>query len=292
MGSGNKTTSTTTQSNPMMNDVLGSAKTVFQNGSAWAPNTASMVAPFSEHTTGAWRGMQNTANMAVPAFQNNFNQVSNLANQGGYTQDQNAALNQLRPMASGSMMQGNPFLDSIIQKNAGNMGDAINLQASGMGRTASGANQQVLAREIGDMANQARFNNYNTERGYMQDAIGSLFNAGQTQQQNIRSNADALANAYNARMMPEQTFAGIGAQTENKAQQYLQDQARIFQEQKNAQTDPLNWLAGLANGGQQVTTQQVPRNGWQQGIGGGLAAFGATGNPLMGLLGGLGGIFG
>ncbi len=71
------------------------------------------------------------------------------------------------------------------------------------------------------------------------------------------------------------------------------DSAQVFDETKNGMTGPVNWLANLAgayNGGQQVTNGQVPNNPWQQGIGGGLAAFDQTGNPWLGLLGGLGGL--
>lgn len=371
MSGGSKTTGTTVtnSSMPAQNDVLGWGKSLVTNGKAWAPNTTSMVTPFSTQTMKGLTGLQGQANDVNTRWSlaNNFNQVAK-AQQGlgangltglqdeqvgrlqgvaggnglnamqqtaydrldpmaagsGYNAQQQSAVDYLNPIARGDTMSGNPFLEDMIAKTSKDIRLQEGLRTSGAGRYGSGAHQGVTQNAIGDMALGARYQNYGDEaarrdnainslfgmgsqgagqkagaigsqaqlggQGQSQkmDAISSLYNAGQQGLQNIQGGTDALSDAYNAKLQPYQTMLGVGNAFENKNQQVLQDQARIFQERKNGMTDPLSYFANLAgayNGGQQVTTGYQPNNSFQQGLGGGLTAYGATGNPLLGLLG-------
>ena len=302
-------------------------------GGAWTPNTTSMVTPFSKQTMSGLTGLQNTANNSTGAFNNNFNRVNTTLGDGGLNnlQDQQVsrlnqiasgqgmtgvqqnAVNWLTPIAQGKEMNGNPYLDQMISKGSQDIIDANKLAASGMGRSGSTDLGQTLNRNIGDFAGNLRFNDYNnqlgrrdaaiqnvfnmgtTAQGQKTNAINALFNAGATQRQNMLNGTQQLADAYGLRKSPYQDMLGIGSAYENKNSQLLQDQARIFNERKNAQLGPLNWLSDLASrfqGGSTTTVNQQPNNPIGQGLGGFLGGYGLTGSPLGGLLGGLGGIFG
>lgn len=322
---------TSWQSQPLVGDILGTAKSVFQNPNAWQPDTRSYVTPFSTQTRTGLTGLQNTAKGATGAFTQNFNNISALnkdaglnslqdkqvgswqkiANGNGLNSMQQQAANWLKPIANGDYMQGNPYLNDIINKNAEDIRYQSGLAASGMGRYGSGGHEGVQAKAIGDMASNLRYQNYGDEAnrrdaainsyfnagstGNQQrmDAVNNLFNAGQQQRQNIMNGTSALTDAYNARTMPYQTQLGVGARYEDQNNKILQDQARIFQDKQNAYTAPINWLGNLASafqGGQQIQTGSTPRNPVASGLGGALA-----GNSLFGLpgavLGGLGGTF-
>jgi hypothetical protein len=73
---------------------------------------------------------------------------------------------------SGANLNGNPYLDAILGKTRENVIGSVNDQFGMSGRYGSGMHQAILERELADAENQARFGNYNMERGYQQDAIG------------------------------------------------------------------------------------------------------------------------
>lgn len=296
-------------------------------GGAWTPNTTSQVTPFSKQTMSGLTGLQNTANNSTGAFNDNFNRVNNtlkdgglnnlqdqqvsnlrqIANGQGMTGVQQNAVNWLTPIAQGKEMNGNPYLDQMISKGSQDIIDANKLAASGMGRSGSTDLGQTLNRNIGDFAGNLRFNDYNnalgrrdaaiqnvfnmgtTAQGQKTNAINALFNAGATQRQNMLNGTQQLADAYGLRKSPYQDLLGVGSAYENKNNQLLQDQARIFDAKKNAVTAPLDWLARLASqfqGGSSTTNYQQPNNAFGNGLGGFLSGYSLTGSPLGGLFGG------
>jgi hypothetical protein len=327
MPSDNKSTGTSWTSMPGMQQILGTANNLFNSGAAWAPNTTSMVSPFAKQTRSGLSGMESVAKSAVSPFAQNFSRVRGVVNDGGLNNLQDRTVSRLQSMAGGNGLSGdqqqaldwlkttatgnpaqNPYLDDIINRSSDDIRLQTGLMASGMGRYGSGGHEGVLANSIGDMSSKMRYTDFGnqqarqdaavrdfsnlatTGQNQLKDTLGSLFNAGTMQRQNVLDGTQQLRDAYDARMDPYRTMTGVGNAYENKNTQVLQDQARQFQERKNALTDPVNWLANVAGafqGGQQV--QSAPSNPWAQGIGGGLAAYGATGNPLLGLLGGIGG---
>jgi hypothetical protein len=100
--------------------------------------------------TSGWQGAQSASRAA-----------NNKANGGvGYTSD----------VLAGKYLTGNPYLDQIIATNRGDITDQVNSQFTQAGRYGSGAQTDVLANSLADMENQLRFQNYTTERGYMNDA--------------------------------------------------------------------------------------------------------------------------
>lgn len=297
MSGGNKSTGssvTSSQPAPGMSQLVSGAKGVFDSGNAWAPNTSSMVTPFANQTAQAMGSMTSAANTSLPAFNSNFNNVSSMTKDGGLNTLQDQQVARLNPIAAGDRMNGNPYLDDLIKRS----GDDIRYQqgaiASGQGRYGSGGHEGVLSKAIGDMSGNLRYQNYGDEANRQMDAIGSLFNAGTQQRQNIAANTGQLTDAYNARLNPLNTLAGVGGKYEDLYSRQLADKSRIFSDKQNAQTAPINWLAnllGAAGGGQQVTNTSVPSNPLGGAIGGGMAGFDTFGGPLGALAGGLGGAF-
>lgn len=292
MGGSNKSTgSSTTSFQPPagMSQLMSGAKGIFDSGNAWAPNTSSMVTPFSQQTTQAMKGMTNVANSSMGAFNNNFNNITGLTQDGGLNDLQDQQVGRLQGVANGDRMNGNPYLDDLIKRSGDDIRYQTGLSASGMGRYGSGGHEGVMTKALGDMSGNLRYQNYGDEANRQMDAIGSLFNAGTQQRQNVANGTGQLTDAYNARLSPYNTLSQVGAKNEDLYSRTLQDQSRIFSDKQNAQTAPINWLAnllGAAGGGQQVTNTSQPSGGLQGAIGGATAGAGMFGGPLGALFGG------
>lgn len=299
--SGGSKQQTTTQSSepwkvaqPALKTGLDDAMKLYKSGVGSQPYTGSTVIPFANQTMKGMGMQENAAISSMPAFQNNFNQVAANASNGGLNALQMGSVEKLKAMADGSMMNGNPFIDQVISNTASDIGKSSNLMASAAGRYGSGGHQGVINDAVGDVSSRMRMQNYDTERGYMQDAIGSLFNAGQQQQNNINSNAGALQNAFTGMMTPGNTLMGIGGMYEDLAGRTKNDELRLFNERQNQGWNQIGRLQGVASGmgtmgnSGQTVAQGPSRMG--AGIGGALAGYG-MGGPMGGLLGGLGGYF-
>lgn len=72
---------------------------------------------------------------------------------------------------AGKYLNGNPYLDAIISKNAGDIRDNVGSAFSASGRYGSGMFGDTLADNIGEMANNLRYGNYAQER---QNQIGAV----------------------------------------------------------------------------------------------------------------------
>lgn len=103
---------------------------------------------------------------------------------------------------SGANLQGNPYLDAILGKTRENVMSSVGDQFGGAGRFGSGMHQAILARELADAENRARYQDYGVERQYQQDAIGDA--------QNLMGGSQSLLN--NAAELP-----WIGVQAANGA---------------------------------------------------------------------------
>lgn len=292
MGGQNKSTgstTTTSTSPPGMSQLMSGAKGVFDKGTAWAPNTSSMVTPFSTQTNQAMTGMQNVANSSTGAFDQNFKNITGLTQDGGLNALQQQQVNRLNPIASGDRMNSNPYLEDLIKRSGDDIRYQTGLGASAMGRYGSGGHEGVTGKAIGDMSGNLRYQNYGDEANRQMDAIGSLFNAGTQQRQNVAAGTGQLSDAYNARLSPYNTLSQVGAKNEDLYSRTLADKSRIFSEKQNAQTAPINWMAnllGAAGGGQSVTNTSVPSNPLAGGVGGALAGYDTFGGPLGALFGG------
>jgi hypothetical protein len=103
---------------------------------------------------------------------------------------------------SGANLQGNPYLDAIINQRSQDVIGGVNDQFSTAGRYGSGQHAKILTDELAKANDALRFQNYGVERGYQQDAIG--------QSQQLMGGAQGLLN--NAAELP-----WIGVQAANGA---------------------------------------------------------------------------
>jgi len=178
MGGGSKTTNTTSSAN-------GSAQ-------AWAM-------PYAKQGAGSVQGVFDQAQPGLQGLTNTAQNdlVPNLVGQyhGGMGAAQQAT-NHYGNVLSGQYMNGNPYLQQMINRSNSDIQDRVNGQYSMNGRYGSEAHDQVLSRELANNENQYRYQNYTTEAGRMDNAAQG---AGQ---QNLANVAQALAGIGQGAQLP------------------------------------------------------------------------------------------
>lgn len=208
---------------PYLNSLLSQASDLYQSqqGQTAYPNT---VAPFSPQTQQALDLTQQRALAGSPLVSQADQSVSTLmqpmtapgnaalaAQLSGYADPgnayiqagggSNAALNQAAAMAgsigAGSLNPGtanlsaaavNPYLNQMFQAESQPVIDAVNAQFGLGGRTGSGADQQELTRNLGDLASQVYGNNFLNEQQLGLNAYTAQ-NAAQTNAYTAQNNA-------------------------------------------------------------------------------------------------------
>lgn len=149
-------------------------------GAATVQNTVAGAAPGLQNLTNAVQG-------TVPTLQSMFaNGNAGVKAANGYVSD----------VLGGNYMQGNPYLDSIINQSRSGITDQVNSQFSLGGRYGSGAHTGVLAKELGNMETGLRYQNYGDEMNRMASAAGM---------------APGLAQAEYTGLAPLLQAAGVGA---------------------------------------------------------------------------------
>lgn len=301
MGSKTETQTQTTNNTPWkaaqpaLKTALGDAESLYKAGVGFQPYTGSTVVPYANQTMAGMGQIESTASAAQPAFAQNFANMAGTLGQGGLTDLQRESVDLLKPIAHGeTLVRNNPFTDAVVDRSAERMASQIAMLAGGMGRSGSGAHQGVLAREVGDMANRAYMQDYNRERGFQQDAIGSMFNAGQQQFRNQMEGSRGLSDAYQASLSPAFSMMDVGGRYEDLQTRLMNDQLRIFNETQRAPLAGVEWLnaigsgAGTLGGSQTGTTTAQGPSRIMSGLGGALSGGTMFGWPGA-ILGGLGG---
>lgn len=141
---------------------------------------------------------------------------------------------------AGKYLEGNPYLQNIINATNRGVTDQVNSQFSLAGRYGSGAHTGVLARELADSENNLRYQDYGTQQQRM-DQIAAL--APTLAQADYIGLPEALQTSQSAAELP---YAGA--------------------------TNYANALAALFNGG----TQTQKQGGGLGSILGSIASIGAT----------------
>jgi hypothetical protein len=125
---------------------------------------------------------------------------------------------------SGKYLNGNPYLDGMINKTRENITNNVQSQFAGAGRYGSDYNVGELSRQLSDAENQMRFQNYAQERGYQNQAVDqaqSLMNGSQ----GLLNNAAELpwigVGALNGNVRQASNGYGVTKQTGNIGQQLL-----------------------------------------------------------------------
>lgn len=310
---------TTTQSSapwsgaqPALTQAVGGAQNLYNAGVGSQVYTGSTVVPWASQTTQAMGNIQNNANAnsggnglsgQLQSVINNrgLNDMQKdalggfygVADAGGYNADMTTAANNMRSLAN-SQYSVTPELQKVIDAQASKVGDQVNLNASAAGRYGSGANQTLLAKNVGDLTNSTIYNDYNNFLGRRDAANSSLANIGNIALNNrmgATSNVAALGQqgfnnlgaAYTGLNAPNQDLMNIGAMNEDLATRYKNDELRIFNEAQNKPWEQLGRLNAIATGAGSMgstTTESKP------GANPFLTAVG-YGNTGLGLLSGL-----
>ena len=169
----------------------------------------------------------------------------------------------------------NPYSQALFNQMAGDVTSQVQSQFSKYGRLGSSANQETLARELGQLANQVYGDQYNRERENMVNAM---------------STAPALAQAD---YQDIERLASVGADKESLQQAKLQDAIDRFDFEQTKPYIKLNQYLGAL--GANVPTNTVETAPVFRDRAGGLLAGAGTGiniasqlgmNPLYGAIGG------
>tara|TARA_R100000805_G_C3614365_1_gene115515 strand:+ start:968 stop:1777 length:810 start_codon:yes stop_codon:yes gene_type:complete len=172
----------------------------------------------------------------------------------------------------------NPYLQGLYNQMAGDVTAGVQSQFSKAGRLGSAANQQVLAEELGQLANQVYAPNYQMERQNMMAATQLAPQLAQADYQDI------------------QALAGVGQQKESQQMAQIQDAINRFDfEQQKPYYKLREYLASIGSPYAQTVSQTQPvfRNqaagllggamqGYQLGQNFGMGGLGAIGGGLLG----------
>ena len=88
--------------------------------------------------------------------------------------------------------EGNPWLQGVIDAGSKDIINNVNSQFTQAGRYGSGSHTDVLASALAELENQIRYQDYSTERGYMQDAAQGSLSAEQARVQAQQAAAQQL----------------------------------------------------------------------------------------------------
>lgn len=201
------------------------SKTTTQSNTPWQPAQKYLVQNLQD-TKNTFDANQPKLQGAATQMQNTYNQLAPGAAQGIM-----GAQSLVNHNLAGDNLNGNPYLDKMIGQTNQNITDSVNGQFEQSGRYGSGANQGILAREIGNADNSMRFQNYGAERGYQQNAIGDS--------QNLMGGATGLLN--NSAELP-----WVGTTAQNGGTTNL---SRGYGTQTQTTSDPMGTVTGLAGVG-------------------------------------------
>jgi hypothetical protein len=265
---GGKNTTTTTTSNqpyaaaqPLYNKAMGDALKLYNDGGLVKPNTMSTVVPYAQQTTQGMNALQGLANDNIGS--NGLSgQLQGIINSGGYNADQQTALEGIRNTATGAFdINSDPGFQQVFDKTQ----NAVNQNAAGLGRYASGTHEGVMTRELGDLGARQ----YQDFQNRKDNAQQQLFNAGQTGQGN-------LVSAFDAAQAPSNVLMGLGSMNEDLYGRTLNDQLRIANERQNAPLANIQALNAIAGGagsfGTGTQSAQGPSNTFSNALGAGIGA--------------------
>lgn len=244
MGGSNKTTQTTTNqpykaAQPLLDRSMGDALSLYKNGGLVRPNTMSTVVPYAQQTTQAMGGLQGLG-QANTGGQGLSGQYQDIIGAGGFNEPQQTALGGIRDTATRAFdINADPGFQQVLEKTQ----NAVNQNAAGMGRYASGAHTGVMTRELGDLGARQ----YQAYQARQDAAQQQLFNAGQQGMNNLGDAYQGAQGAYSPLLQ-------IGSMYEDLAGRTLNDQLRIAQESANSPLANITALQGIASGGGNLGT--------------------------------------
>jgi hypothetical protein len=260
----------------------GKTTTKTQESNPWAPAQRPLERSINQsENVGAGAFMPHTSGATLRGI-NQLDQIgrdgsvaTDILQEGadGYRQGFQTGLGGLTKTATGENLDGNPYLKSVLDTAGQETADQVNAQFSGAGRYGSAAHSKTLADEIGNQRQAAMMGNYNTERGYQNQAQSQMYGSGQAAG-NMAQQADQ------SRM--------FGANASLQAGQ-IRDQ--IEERKRMAPLAAMDYRRNAALGigsqfGSQTQTSETPSNVPGMILGGAMMAGGAmSGNPMMAMQG-------
>lgn len=160
------------------------------------------------------------ANAVQSAYQGNAGNIQNISNQltgqlgsmigKAFTPSASltAAQGNVQSVLGGDYLNGNQYLDGVVNQTANDVQDRINSIFGSAGRTGGDQHVQVLGRELANAENNVRYQNYSQERQNQMAALGLVPSLEQAQYAGI---APTLAVAQTASGLPQQaaqSYAG------------------------------------------------------------------------------------
>lgn len=295
---------------PYLQDIMGQGQSLYNKGAEYAP--FSTTVPFSPQSEQALTGIENRATAGSPltsAAQTSLLDMINgnhsnpaLGIAGQYAQNGIANPNEgyLQGSASGAFLNSNPYIDANVHRAQDSVRDYTNAGFSKAGRTGSGYHQDILQKNIGDVASQMYGQNYANERNLMNSAGTSLLGSGDSAAGRKLSAAQLYGNlgqSDNAMRLAAigaapglaandytdlSALQGVGQAREGQATNQLNDLLSRWDFSQNSGWDLLSKYAAAVNGyaglgGTSTTTQPKKDNtgGFLGGFGTLLSGIGA-----------------
>ena len=168
----------------------------------------------------------------------------------------------------------NPYTQGLYNQMAGDVTAGVQSQFSKAGRLGSAANQEVLASELGQLANQVYGDQYNQAQNQMMNAIQLAPGLEQANYNDIAA------------------LAGVGQQNEAMQMAEIQDAINAFDFQQQQPYYTLNQYLGQMGSNVPTTTyntQPVFQNAGAGILGGAMQGYNLGQNFGMGGLGAIGG---
>ena len=163
----------------------------------------------------------------------------------------------------------NPYAQSVYNQMAGDVTSQVNSQFTNAGRFGSGANQEILARSLGELGNKFYGDQYNQERSNMVNATQIAPQLGEMDYNDIAK------------------LQQIGQEKESLEMAKLQDAIARYDYDQTQPYQKLNQYLGslgAAVPSNTLTTQPVFRN-----TGAGLLSGAMSGAEIAGMIPGIGG---
>ena len=132
----------------------------------------------------AYQGNQGNISRISDYLQNNMGNVANMTlNNPGLQQA--SAYNS--DVLSGKYLGGNPHLQSIIDTTSSDVANRVNGAIGMRGGAGGSAQAQILSRELAKNESALRYQDYSTERGYQNGAVGQATALSGANNNNIQS---------------------------------------------------------------------------------------------------------
>lgn len=230
---------------PYLTSIMGQAQAVYGQGQDDTFAPFSTVVPFSNQSEDALGMFEDRARNGSPLIDAANEQVLNMM-AGNYNASPYA--NYLTGTAQGDNLNSNPWLDTIFNQAADKITNRVNQTAGLRGRAGSGAHQQLLQSQLGDLANSIYAQNYQQERDRQTDAISKLQAAWENDYVRRMSAIGAAQPLADVPYKDAQVLREVGTHRETMAQSQLADlQGRHDFEQTNP-WNQLNLYNALMSG--------------------------------------------